>query len=53
MRHVAAGIRRTQEILERRIVVGNASFYLAPSISELSEAVLIRVVLEEADCTWM
>ncbi|MBU1190150.1 MAG: DUF692 domain-containing protein [Gammaproteobacteria bacterium] len=50
VRHVAARIRRTQDILERRIAVENASFYVAPPIAEMTEAEFIRRVLEEADC---
>lgn len=50
VRHVAARIRRTQEILERRIAVENASFYAAAPISEMDELSFIRAVLEEADC---
>jgi uncharacterized protein (UPF0276 family) len=52
VKHVAARIRRTQEILETRIAVENASFYVASPISELSEIEFIRAVLEEADC-WL
>ena len=48
--HVAARIRRTQDILERRIAVENASFYVAAPISEMDEPTFIRAVLEEADC---
>lgn len=47
--HVAGRIRRTQEILERRIAVENVSFYAAPS-PEMSELDFIRAVIEEADC---
>lgn len=50
VRHVATRIRRTQNILERRIAVENASFYVAPPIAEMTEAEFIRRVLEEADC---
>lgn len=50
VRHVARRIRRTQEILERRIAVENASYYVAPAIAEMSEIEFIRAVLEEADC---
>jgi len=50
VKYVAARIRRTQEILERRIAVENASFYAAAPISELSELDFIRAVLQEADC---
>ena len=50
VRHVAARIRRTQEILERQIAVENASYYVAPAVSEMSELEFIHAVLEEADC---
>jgi len=50
--HVAARIRRTQEILETRIAVENASFYVASPVSQMSESEFIRAVLEEADC-WL
>lgn len=47
--HVAARIRRTQDILERRIAVENVSYYAAPG-REMSEIEFINAVLEEADC---
>ncbi len=47
--HVAARIRRTQDILERRIAVENVSYYASPG-SELSEIEFINSVLDEADC---
>ncbi|HVW63814.1 MAG TPA: DUF692 domain-containing protein [Nitrosospira sp.] len=50
VKHVAARIRHTQDILERRIAMENASFYLQPPISEMSEVDFIRAVLAEADC---
>jgi hypothetical protein len=50
VRHVASRIRRTQDILERRIAIENASYYVAPSIAEMSEIEFIRAVLTEADC---
>jgi uncharacterized protein (UPF0276 family) len=50
VRHVAGRIRRTQEILERRIAVENASYYVAPPLAEMPESEFIRHVLEEADC---
>ena len=50
VKYVAARIRRTQDILERRIAVENASFYTAAPISEMDEASFIRAVLTEADC---
>jgi len=48
--YVAARIRRTQEILERRIAIENASFYVNAPIAEMDEPVFVRAVLEEADC---
>jgi uncharacterized protein len=50
VRYVAARIRRTQDILERRIAVENASFYVAAPISEMDELTFLKAVLEEADC---
>lgn len=47
--HVAARIRRTQEILERRIAVENVSYYAAPG-QEMAEIDFINAVLAEADC---
>jgi uncharacterized protein (UPF0276 family) len=47
--YVAGRIRRTQEILERRIAVENVSYYAAPG-AELDEIEFINAVLEEADC---
>jgi uncharacterized protein len=52
VRYVAARIRRVQDILETRIAIENASFYVAAPISEMSEADFINAVLEEADC-WL
>jgi len=49
VRHVAARIRRVQEILERPIAIENVSYYAAPG-AELSEIEFIKAVLEEADC---
>jgi len=48
--YVSKRIRRAQEILERRIAVENASFYVAAPISEMDELSFLRAVLEEADC---
>ncbi len=48
--YVAKRIRRTQDILERRIAVENASFYAAAPISEMDEVSFINAVLQEADC---
>jgi uncharacterized protein (UPF0276 family) len=52
VQHVARRIRRTQEILETRIAIENASFYVAAPIAEMSELAFINAVLEEADC-WL
>ena len=48
--HVARRIRQTQDILERRIAVENASYYVASPVSDMSESDFIRAVLDEADC---
>lgn len=50
--HVANRIKQTQDILERRIAVENASYYAAAPIAELDELSFIKAVLEEADCDW-
>lgn len=47
--YVAGRIRRTQEILDRRIAVENVSYYAAPG-REMEEIEFINAVLEEADC---
>lgn len=49
LKHVAARIRRTQDILGRRIAVENASFY-TPLASEISEPEFLLGVVREADC---
>lgn len=49
VRHVAQRIRRTQEILQRRIAVENISYYVVPG-KEMEEVDFIRAVLDEADC---
>lgn len=50
VQYVAARIRRTQDILERRIAIENASYYVAAPVAEMDEIAFIRAVLEEADC---
>lgn len=50
VRWVAARIRRAQDILEMRIGIENASYYVAPPGAEMSESAFIRAVLAEADC---
>ena len=47
--HVAARVRRVQDILERRIALENVSYYAAPG-QEMSEIDFINAVLAEADC---
>jgi uncharacterized protein (UPF0276 family) len=47
--YVADRIRRTQEILERRIAIENISYYAAPG-KEMEEIEFLNAVLEEADC---
>ena len=47
--YVAARIRRTQDILERRIAVENVSYYAAPG-KEMAEIDFLNAVLAEADC---
>ncbi len=52
VRYVAKRIRRTQDILERRIAVENASYYVEAPINEMSELEFVNAVLSEADC-WL
>ena len=52
VKYVAARIKRAQDILETRIAIENASFYVMAPISEMSEAEFIRAVVSEADC-WL
>jgi len=49
VKHVAARIRRTQDILEQRIAIENIAYYAAPG-QEMSESDFINAVLAEADC---
>ncbi len=49
VRHVAARIRRVQEILGRRIAVENVSYYAAP-YQAMDEVDFVNAVLAEADC---
>ncbi len=50
VKYVAQRIRQTQDILEQRIAVENASFYVAAPISTMDEPTFIKAVLVEADC---
>jgi uncharacterized protein (UPF0276 family) len=47
--HVAARIRRVQDILEQKIAIENISYYAAPG-QEMSEIDFFNAVVEEADC---
>ena len=47
--HVAARIRRVQDILEQRIAIENVSYYAAPG-QEMAEIDFVNAVLAEADC---
>lgn len=47
--HVAARVKRVQEVLERRIALENVSYYCAPG-AELGEREFLQGVLDEADC---
>jgi uncharacterized protein (UPF0276 family) len=49
VKYVAARIRRIQDILDRRMVIENVSYYAAPA-QEMREIEFINAVLEEADC---
>jgi uncharacterized protein (UPF0276 family) len=50
VKHIADRIRRTQDILERRIALENASYYVLPPQAEMDELSFINAVLAEADC---
>ena len=47
--YVAERIRRTQDVLERRIAVEHISYYAAPG-QEMNELEFIKAVLDRADC---
>jgi uncharacterized protein (UPF0276 family) len=47
--HVAARIRRVQDLLGRRIAVENVSYYAAP-YQAMDEVDFVNAVLDEADC---
>jgi uncharacterized protein (UPF0276 family) len=49
VRHVAARIRRVQDVLGRRIAVENVSYYAAP-YQAMDEVDFVNAVLAEADC---
>ena len=47
--YVADRIRQVQDILERRLIIENVSYYAAPA-QQMSEIEFLNAVLEEADC---
>jgi len=47
--HVAARIKRVQDILEQKIAIENVSYYAAPG-QEMAEIDFFNAVIEEADC---
>jgi uncharacterized protein len=49
VQHVAARIRRTQDLLGQRIAVENISYYAAP-FQAMTEIDFVNAVLQEADC---
>ena len=50
VRWTAQRIRQTQDILERKIGIENASYYVAPPGAEMTEAEFVSAVIAEADC---
>ena len=50
VQYVAARIRRTQDILEQRIAIENASYYVGAPMAEMDELSFIQAVVSEADC---
>ena len=50
VRWVAERIRRAQDILEMKIGIENASYYVAPPGAEMSETEFISAIIAEADC---
>lgn len=49
VQHIAARIRRVQDILEQKIAIENVSYYAAVG-QEMSEIDFFNAVIEEADC---
>lgn len=50
VRHLAARIRQAQDILERRLLVENATSYVEFAASDMREWDFVRAIVEEADC---
>jgi uncharacterized protein (UPF0276 family) len=49
VQHVADRVKRVQDVLGRRILLENASYYAAPA-QQMTESEFINAVLAEADC---
>lgn len=49
VRYVADRIKQVQDILERKLIIENVSYYAAPG-QEITEIDFTRQILEEADC---
>ncbi|AFJ01349.1 hypothetical protein Q7C_168 [Methylophaga frappieri] len=49
VRHVADRISRVQDILQRRLIIENVSYYAAPG-QEMDEISFVNAVVEQADC---
>lgn len=47
--YVAERIQRVQDILQRRLIIENVSYYAAPG-QELDELDFVNTILQEADC---
>lgn len=47
--YVAQRVRRVQELLERKLILENVSYY-SPAAQEISELAFIKRVLTQADC---
>jgi uncharacterized protein len=50
VKYVAERVRQAQDILERRIALENASFYVQSPVTDMSEIDFVQAVLTEADC---
>ena len=50
LRHVIARVRRVSDVLERPLVLENASSYLEYTSSTMSEAAFFARLLQDADC---
>jgi len=49
IKHIVQRIKEVQDILERKIVLENVSYYVAPG-AQMDEATFIRTIVEESDC---